>query len=113
MLESNLRAFDAGFDMVDTREAELSPLPLTDPALQPDPARVPPSPDDPRRVQVLEHLCKGCGICVDVCPKDALAMSETLNSSGYYVAELVQPEACTSCRLCALMCPDVSLRVFA
>jgi NAD-dependent dihydropyrimidine dehydrogenase PreA subunit len=28
------------------------------------------------------------------------------------VAELTQPDACTSCRICALMCPDVALRVF-
>jgi NAD-dependent dihydropyrimidine dehydrogenase PreA subunit len=25
---------------------------------------------------------------------------------------LTQPDACTSCRICALMCPDVALRVF-
>ena len=112
MLESNRRAFDMGFDLVDGPEVE--PAPIDDAwRSRPTDQKWARRGEEPHRVQVLEHFCKGCGICVDVCPKDALAMSETLNSSGYYVAELTQPDACTSCRICALMCPDVALRVFA
>jgi 2-oxoglutarate ferredoxin oxidoreductase subunit gamma len=110
MLESNRRAFDTGFDLVDGSVDERAPFEGAVPKA--DQSVVGESREGSRRVQVLENLCKGCGICVDVCPKDALAMSEALNSSGYYVAELTQPDACTSCRICALMCPDVALRVF-
>jgi len=111
MLESNRRAFDMGFDLLD--EPEVEPAPSDATVLETDRPDVSAGGEESRRVQVLEHFCKGCGICVDVCPKDALALSETLNSNGYFVAELTQPEACTSCRICARMCPDVALRVFA
>jgi len=115
MLESNRTAFDTGFDLVEAAELDATQPPIGATELETDRrdegagARG----EQSRRVQVLEHFCKGCGICVDVCRHNALVMSDTLNSSGYYVAELTQPDACTSCRICALMCPDVALRVFA
>lgn len=111
LLESNRKAFDMGFDLV--AKPEVEPAPVIDTAIETDRPEVRAGGDESRRVQVLEHFCKGCGICVDVCPKDALSLSDTLNANGYFVAELTQPEACTSCRICARMCPDVALRVFA
>lgn len=116
MLESNRKAFDVGFDLA--HEPDVQPAPMDHPAPAAGPAQAstgeaPSVGHGSRRVQVLENLCKGCGICVAVCPEDALTMSGTLNSSGYYVVELTQPDVCTSCRMCAMMCPDVSLRVYA
>ena len=35
--------------------------------------------------------CKGCGICVSVCPKKVLEISEELNTKGYYPAFGVTP----------------------
>lgn len=111
MLESNRRAFDMGFDLVDVAVAE-ERIPLEDTTPETEQPVVGESGQGSRRVRVLEHLCKGCGICVDVCPKGALTMSATLNSGGYFVAELAKPDVCTSCRICAMMCPDVALGVF-
>ncbi len=64
------------------------------------------------KVAVREELCKGCELCVNVCPKGALALSEKANSKGYYVVELIHPEKCNSCTLCAVMCPDVVLEIY-
>lgn len=65
----------------------------------------------PNKVTVKTERCKGCGLCVSVCPKGALEMSKELNSKGYHPARVVSPEKCIACAMCAVMCPDVALKV--
>ncbi|RIV28129.1 4Fe-4S dicluster domain-containing protein [Alicyclobacillaceae bacterium I2511] len=62
-------------------------------------------------VEINVERCKGCGICVSVCPTQVLELSKETNSQGYATAVPVHPEACTGCRYCALMCPDVAIKV--
>lgn len=58
------------------------------------------------------NYCKGCELCVSVCPKQILAISETdVNDMGYHPISLTSPELCTGCAVCALMCPDGVIRV--
>jgi 2-oxoglutarate ferredoxin oxidoreductase subunit delta len=58
--------------------------------------------------------CKGCGLCVDACPKKIVTMqSERLNKCGYYTAECKDDSTCTSCALCAVMCPDCAIEICA
>jgi 2-oxoglutarate ferredoxin oxidoreductase subunit delta len=57
-------------------------------------------------------LCKGCELCVEVCPKAALEMSEERNASGYHPAVLVHPDKCNGCALCAEMCPESAIIVY-
>lgn len=64
------------------------------------------------KVIVNEELCKGCELCITVCPKGALALGDKANSKGYYSVELVKPDECNSCTLCGLMCPDVALKIY-
>jgi 2-oxoglutarate ferredoxin oxidoreductase subunit delta len=64
------------------------------------------------KVVVKEELCKGCELCVNACPKGALALGDKPNANGYYTVQLVQPEKCNSCTLCAIMCPDVALEIY-
>ena len=66
----------------------------------------------PKRVEIDGERCKGCGICVAACPKNALAMGSSINAKGYFVVELEARDNCTSCGVCALMCPDVALSVY-
>ncbi len=64
------------------------------------------------KVTFDEALCKGCGLCVPVCPKGIVHMSETkINSKGYYPAEVLEMDKCIGCAQCARMCPDCVITV--
>ena len=56
--------------------------------------------------------CKGCDICVSVCPTDVLEMSKEVNGKGYHYSFMKNPEACTGCTSCALVCPDTVITVY-
>lgn len=65
------------------------------------------------RVEFNEDYCKGCGLCVHVCPTDTLALSkDKLNAKGYRPAFAANPEKCIGCGSCAIMCPDSVISVF-
>ncbi|NIP23262.1 MAG: 4Fe-4S dicluster domain-containing protein [Phycisphaerae bacterium] len=63
------------------------------------------------KIIINTERCKGCGLCVSVCPKNSIIISKKSNKSGYFPAEVFNDE-CTGCGLCALICPDVVIRVF-
>jgi len=65
------------------------------------------------RIALIEERCKGCLLCVGVCPKTIIRQSVRLNRQGYRVAETGENAAeCIGCASCAIMCPDVAIRVF-
>ena len=63
------------------------------------------------QIQIDKERCKGCGLCIDVCPKECIHLSEELNLKGYFVATFDAGDACTGCGNCAVMCPDVAIAV--
>jgi 2-oxoglutarate ferredoxin oxidoreductase subunit delta len=64
-------------------------------------------------VVIDEDRCKGCGLCVTVCPTHALRMAEgRFNVKGYSPVEVADPEACTGCGVCTMICPDVVFTVY-
>lgn len=64
------------------------------------------------QVTFNEERCKGCELCVSVCPKKILRMADRFNSKGYRPAEIGDPSQCIGCMFCARMCPDVVIEVF-
>ena len=57
-------------------------------------------------------FCKGCGLCVDACPKQVLALAkDKINKKGLYPVEAVHPDKCIGCAFCAPMCPDCVIMV--
>ena len=62
-------------------------------------------------VVVLEHFCKGCGLCVEHCKQGKLYMVQRPNKRGIQIAG-VRPDAdCTGCLQCATICPDAALEI--
>ncbi len=55
--------------------------------------------------------CKGCGLCIAVCPRKALEISEEVNSKGYFPVYQARPEDCVFCSTCCIMCPDVAISI--
>jgi 2-oxoglutarate ferredoxin oxidoreductase subunit delta len=63
------------------------------------------------RYRLDAELCKGCGLCVSVCPKKVLELSTTVNIKGYYPAYQARPQDCITCAICCSMCPDVAITI--
>ena len=65
-------------------------------------------------LEIATHRCKGCALCVSVCPKHCLALDATsVNALGYHPVRLTDAVACTSCALCARICPDAVFTVYS
>ena len=53
---------------------------------------------------INQKWCKGCGICVAFCPKNALKLVKEK-------VTLADPEACITCGQCELRCPDYAIYI--
>jgi 2-oxoglutarate ferredoxin oxidoreductase subunit delta len=60
-------------------------------------------------VRIIDERCKGCGFCVEYCPKDVLELSEEFNSKGYHPPKVVKSGECVNCNLCEMICPDFAI----
>ena len=57
-------------------------------------------------------LCKGCGLCVEFCPKGVLVLAkDKINKKGHHPVEAANIEKCIACAFCATMCPDCIITV--
>jgi len=64
-------------------------------------------------IKFREGRCKGCELCVAVCPKSILKLRESdVNALGYHPVYIEKPDECTGCANCALMCPDGVISVY-
>ncbi len=58
-----------------------------------------------------DERCKGCELCVTVCPKKVLELSDESNTMGYFPVKQARPEDCVFCTTCCIMCPDVAITI--
>jgi indolepyruvate ferredoxin oxidoreductase beta subunit len=107
-LEVNRAAFERGREWARDSEATdgVSPAPHSASAAEwvPDAVEVPAAGWSPR-LEIDAAWCKGCDICVKVCPERCLALG------AEQVVEAADPRACTGCRVCEWLCPDFAIRV--
>jgi len=62
-------------------------------------------------VHIIEERCKGCGFCVEFCPREVLIMSDHTNARGYHPPVQKSATHCINCGLCTLLCPDFAVYV--
>jgi 2-oxoglutarate ferredoxin oxidoreductase subunit delta len=64
------------------------------------------------RPEIDKEKCKGCALCVGVCPEGIMAMStDQFNKQGLPFAVCTDTEKCTACQSCAIICPDAAIQV--
>jgi 2-oxoglutarate ferredoxin oxidoreductase subunit delta len=69
------------------------------------------------KIEIDRERCKGCHLCLEVCPSGNLAVDEGLNKKGYHPAVFQEKggkddKGCTGCAMCATVCPDVAIEVY-
>ncbi len=57
------------------------------------------------KIVIDTERCKGCGLCVTVCPKHTIEISPESNQNGYFPARVKHID-CTGCSRCAIICPE-------
>jgi 2-oxoglutarate ferredoxin oxidoreductase subunit delta len=66
-----------------------------------------------KRLILNENYCKGCLICIEVCPVGAIQSSGQINSKGYILPLEKDMNLCTECLLCEVVCPDFAITIHA
>ena len=62
------------------------------------------------QIKLNTKRCKGCYLCVSVCPVKALSPSGELGEQGYETVK-VDEEKCITCGSCYRMCPDYAIEI--
>ena len=60
------------------------------------------------KVVIITERCKGCGYCIEFCPREVLAFSKEYNKKGYHPPVVVNDD-CLNCHYCELLCPEFAI----
>jgi 2-oxoglutarate ferredoxin oxidoreductase subunit delta len=69
------------------------------------------------KIIIDRELCKGCQLCIDVCPSHVIEVDASLNKKGYFPACFIEnpkdgEKGCIGCVQCATVCPEVAIEVY-
>jgi indolepyruvate ferredoxin oxidoreductase beta subunit len=80
-------------------------FPASDPLASSQIALRLPEPTATPNIEIRDHWCKGCEICVAVCPQNCLQMNSAKK------AIVTDANKCIRCMLCQWLCPDLAVEV--
>jgi len=69
------------------------------------------------KIKIDKERCKGCLLCIEVCPSHRIEADDSLNKKGYAPARFKEEvkedeKGCTGCAQCATVCPEVAIEVY-
>jgi len=64
------------------------------------------------KVVINKEKCKGCLLCISVCPRGALKTDAKLNKKGVKTVIFDSAKDCAGCAMCAVMCPECCIEVY-
>ena len=62
-------------------------------------------------VKIVEKYCKGCGLCIAICPKGKIFLKEEVNKKGVSAADVRDDSDCKACMQCVLVCPEACIEI--
>ena len=62
------------------------------------------------RVKLNIRRCKGCWLCISVCPKGVFSPSGEIGANGFGFVK-AEPEKCIGCGACYRMCPEFVIEI--
>jgi pyruvate/2-oxoacid:ferredoxin oxidoreductase alpha subunit/NAD-dependent dihydropyrimidine dehydrogenase PreA subunit len=57
-------------------------------------------------VVLLPQLCKGCGRCIEACPKHGISFGTEIEQASGFVPVTIDYDVCNHCGLCVSACPE-------
>lgn len=67
--------------------------------------------EKPPEINIIRAWCKGCLLCIEVCPKNVYERSESGSGKGTREIAAARPNNCTRCMRCVMFCPDMAIEV--
>ena len=69
------------------------------------------------KIEIDRERCKGCHVCIDVCPMGGIEADINTNLKGYQPVRFnnrlkENGKGCTACTMCALVCPETAIEVY-
>lgn len=64
-------------------------------------------------LKINKNRCKGCQLCIGVCPKKNLKISSSFNKLGQHFVEEIQDNICIGCKNCVIICPDTAIELYS
>ncbi len=63
------------------------------------------------RIEIIDDRCKGCGVCVELCQFEVLAMHDDPGPGGKHIPHVIDLSNCVACGMCEMYCPDNAITV--
>jgi len=66
------------------------------------------------KITIDQKRCKGCLLCIKVCPRNLIKIDAKLNARGVKPVKISAKDnkQCLGCMQCALICPDCCIEVY-
>jgi len=60
---------------------------------------------------LFSGYCKGCGLCIEKCPRGTLVWSKKLGVYGTPAVKPKDEDSCIACKICEMVCPDCAIYI--